>query len=417
MGDFETEKNDLQRKIEEVLYKKAPDKDKLNTNTFEDILEEIQVYHQELEYQNQELMRIRDDLEISRHHFQTLFDEAPIGYVLVNKDFRIIRTNKFFPELMGVDLVEFNDLPLHEIIDPESQDDFYFMKRRIQQQKQIIHQQLRLSYKNKQPVIVKAFSRNVNFKEGNHYLFTFSDISNELEALEKAKENDRLKTAFLNNLSHEIKTPLNCIIGFSTLLNSNENTAGEMEMYANNVVECSQKLNQIIEDIIQMSSIETGQEAVHMVKEDLEDLFAELLVQYSKKAESKNIKLSFTNYLKAGQSKIIIDADKLKLILQKLIDNAIKYTNTGSVEFTCRLKNGQLLFGVSDSGIGIEKVHHEIIFDRFRQVDDGNSRRSEGNGLGLAIAKSFVQLLGGKIWVESKPGDGSTFYFTIPHQV
>lgn len=416
MGDSEIDKKDLQRKIEEVLHKKAPDKDKLNTKTFEDILEEINVYHQELEYQNQELMRIRDDLEMSQQHFKTLFDEAPVGYVLVNIDLRIVRTNKYFPELLGVDDEEIIGMPLHEIIDPGSQDDFYFMARRVKARKKIIEQQLKVNFRDRKPITVKAFTRLVMFPAGEHFLFTFSDISTELTALEKAMESDRLKTAFLNNMSHEVRTPLNCIIGFASLLANTGNTPEESAMYAGNVVECGHKLNQIIDDIIVIAAIEAGQEVLSEAEINLDLLFDEMFERFNGRAADKHIDFSCHNHLKDKVSIIIADGDKLKTTLHKLLDNAIKFTNAGNVALYCRISDGKLQFHVKDSGIGIAKEHYDVIFDRFRQLDFGNQRKSAGNGLGLAIAKACVELMGGRIWLESELNSGSSFYFTIPYQ-
>ena len=233
-------------------------------------------------------------------------------------------------------------------------------------------------------------------------------------AKEKAEESDRLKTAFLANLSHEIRTPMNAILGFTDLLKESDLSAKKREHYSNIIQKSGQHLIFIIDDIIEISKIETNQVKSHFSKVDLHHLLNEVKqlvsVNLSKDKEIE-IRLAFPS----GNENHILHTDevKLKQILINLINNAIKFTEKGWVEFGYEY-DGKFSFYVSDTGIGIDKAHHEIIFDRFRQVESDTSIIKGGSGLGLAIAKGYVEMLGGSISIESEYGKGSVFRFSIP---
>jgi CheY-like chemotaxis protein len=232
---------------------------------------------------------------------------------------------------------------------------------------------------------------------------------------EKAEESNRLKTSFLQNLSHEIRTPLNAIIGFSELLKRPETLQELNENFFEIIQSSSNQLLSIINDIIITSSIETKQVKVNQNTVNLSDVLNNLAATFSKEANSKNVTLTINHSLSDEQLHIITDEDLFYQVLSKITSNAIKFTNKGSVDVNCYLHSEMLEFCVKDTGIGIFDGKGEIIFDRFRQGDSSMSRQYGGSGLGLSIAKSFVDLLGGKIWFDSVPDFGTTFYFSIPY--
>jgi PAS domain S-box-containing protein len=234
------------------------------------------------------------------------------------------------------------------------------------------------------------------------------------EAKIKAEESDKLKTAFLQNISHEIRTPMNAIIGFSEMLNSEDVTYEKREEFVEIIIKSSKQLLSIISDIITISAIETMQEKVKINEVCVNSVISYLFDVFENQAKNKNISLKTNKTLTDLDSTIYTDNTKFIQIYSNLITNALKYTKEGFVEIGYNLNKNYLEFYVKDTGIGIEPAQYDLIFERFRQGKN-SLEINPGTGLGLSISKAFVQLLGGKIWVESEFKKGSTFYFTIPY--
>jgi len=233
-------------------------------------------------------------------------------------------------------------------------------------------------------------------------------------AKEKAEESDRLKTAFLNNISHEIRTPLNAITGFSALLTLPDNTLESQTTYIESILKGSDNLLSIISDIIDISSIEAKATNIQISKINLNSRIDKLFKQFLPEASEKGITLSYKTALSSEKAEIMTDRAKLVRVLSNLISNAIKFTLKGQVIFGYEPRDSFIEFFVLDTGIGIPLEFHSKIFENFYQVDKSLDRQFEGTGLGLPICKAFVEQLGGKIWLQSEPGSGSTFYFTLP---
>ena len=233
-------------------------------------------------------------------------------------------------------------------------------------------------------------------------------------AKKKAEESDRLKTAFLNNISHEIRTPLNAIVGFSTLLAEPDLTDQTRSSYIDTVTQSSDKLLAIISDIIDISNIEAGIVKLSEEKIRINDVFDKLGKVFVPLATGRGLELRFVKNLADDEAVIVSDNHKLYQILYNLLNNSFKFTSAGSVEAGYSIKENFIEFYVSDTGIGIPENQISRIFDRFYQVDHTISRTFEGTGLGLSISKAFVEYMGGRMWVESKHGNGSVFFFTLP---
>ena len=242
-------------------------------------------------------------------------------------------------------------------------------------------------------------------------------IENELiKAKEKAEEGDRLKTAFLQNLSHEIRTPLNTIVGFSEILNNANIDEGKRRLYTNIVVQSSSQLLSIVSDILTISSIDTNQEIINNEQVCIDALLSDLQLTFSRQLEpEKDVRLKSIPFAHDNILLTLTDKGKLTQILSTLLSNAVKFTHTGEITFGYTVRGNQLEFFVSDTGIGIDNNKLDLIFKRFVQADETIQVNYGGTGLGLSICKGLVDLLGGKIHVESEPGKGSTFYFTIPY--
>ncbi len=234
------------------------------------------------------------------------------------------------------------------------------------------------------------------------------------QALVKAEESDRLKSAFLANMSHEIRTPMNGIIGFLDLMEDEDMLKDQRQEYMSIIRNSSNQLLDIVNDIVDISKIEAGQVTIRETSFDLAKLFEDIQMQYRPALEGRGIVLKVNNLLKSNEMSIVSDHTKLRQILSNLVSNSIKFTDKGSIEITCKRDGSNLLFTVSDTGTGIPADLHKRVFERFVQAEIGLSRIQEGTGLGLSICKAFVEKLGGKIWLDSKSGKGSTFFFTLP---
>lgn len=239
-------------------------------------------------------------------------------------------------------------------------------------------------------------------------------------AKERAEEGDRLKTAFLANMSHEIRTPMNGILGFAGLLKEQKLTGEEQQEYISIIEKSGYRMLNIINDIVDISKIESGQMNIYLSPTNINKQIEYTYNFFRQEAENKGLLLLFKKSLPSKHAIITTDREKVYAILTNLVKNAIKFTPSGSIEFgyypdSLVLPTGQLTFYVKDSGIGIPQDRQQAVFDRFVQADIGDKRAFQGAGLGLSISKAYVQMLGGKIWVESVEEKGSTFYFTIPY--
>jgi len=240
-----------------------------------------------------------------------------------------------------------------------------------------------------------------------------------IEAKEHAEESDRLKTAFLANMSHEIRTPMNGILGFSQILREKKFPEEKQKEFLDIIHNRAKSLLQIINDIVDISKIEANQLIVENSQFNLNQLLYELYNTYQFELQSVgryNIRLVLHKDLDYKKSLIYSDETRIKQVLTNLISNSLKFTEKGEIEFGYKLhKEGELLFYVRDTGIGIPKDKQDFIFGRFRQADEVTSRKYGGTGLGLSISLNLVKMLGGEIWLESEEGKGSCFYFTLPY--
>jgi signal transduction histidine kinase len=242
-----------------------------------------------------------------------------------------------------------------------------------------------------------------------------------LMAKHKAEESDQLKSAFLANMSHEIRTPMNSILGFSALLSEPEVSGEEQRKYLDVIQKSGARMLNVINDIMDISKIESGQMAV---SRRITHIHEEIVYVYNlarPDADTRHLKLTTVCPLPAESAVVFTDGEKLAAVLHQLVKNAIRYTERGSVEFGYSLEESAVgkewQFFVKDTGIGISPEHQGHIFDPFVKADIGNRLARPGSGLGLSISRSYVDMLKGLIWFTSEPGKGSTFYFTIPFHV
>ena len=233
-------------------------------------------------------------------------------------------------------------------------------------------------------------------------------------AKERAEESDKLKSAFLANMSHEIRTPLNGILGFTELLKMSDVSAQQQNDYLNIIKKGGDRMLSIINDIIDISRIESGQIKVALSETNINDQLEFIFAFFNPDAQAKGISLIFKNASSDEVTVIVSDKEKIYAILANLVKNAIKFTRSGFVEFGYTKKENSYEFYVKDTGIGIRFDQRDVIFERFRQGSESLTRNYEGTGLGLSISKAYAEMLGGNIWFESEFGKGSVFYFNLP---
>ena len=238
-------------------------------------------------------------------------------------------------------------------------------------------------------------------------------------AKEKAEESDQLKSAFLANMSHEIRTPLNAIAGFLRFIISDQLSQTRREQYAKIVDSSCKQLVKIIDDILDISKIEAQQLSVNPVAVNINEMMSELHIYYQTYLQSLdrfNVELVLDDSGFIEPCTIKVDATRLRQVFDNLMDNAFKFTEKGYIRFGYRQSApDKLEFIVEDTGIGLSPEQHDIIFERFRQVETGNNRLYGGTGLGLTISRSLVQMMGGEMWVESAEGAGASFFFSIEY--
>lgn len=234
-------------------------------------------------------------------------------------------------------------------------------------------------------------------------------------AKENAQKSDMLKSAFLANMSHEIRTPMNGILGFAELLKEPGLNNSKQVEYVQIIEKSGYRMLGIINDIVDISKIEAGMMELDIKESNINEQINYIYTFFKPEVESKGIKFFYKN--PSPENDVIINTDREKLfsILTNLVKNAIRFTDKGTIEIGYRIKSGELEFFVKDTGIGIPKERHEAIFERFVQADIDDRAARQGSGLGLAISRSYIKMLGGKIWVDSKEGIGSTFFFTLPY--
>ena len=271
---------------------------------------------------------------------------------------------------------------------------------------------------------VHVYSGKINIQSKTLLFSIVHDVTRQIEAendlvlaKDKAEESDKLKSAFLANLSHEIRTPMNGILGFTDLLRDPDLTSAQIDRYIKVIHTSGRHLLSIINDIIEISRLDTGQVSVNHGPVELNRMISEIVDELRIVIPpEKNLKIVISERVSDEEDKVNTDGVKLRQVLVNLVSNAVKYTPAGLISVGCLKKgNNKLLFRIEDTGIGIPEEFHEVIFDRFRQVDTGGKIFQSGSGLGLSISKSYIELLGGRIWLESQPEKGSVFYVEIPY--
>ncbi len=374
--------------------------------------------------QKKEIIRLNIEADEKLRVFSRAIEQSPSSIIITDAEGKIQFVNAKFTNFMQYSLDEVKGKtprilnPGH--VSPEAFDEMWRILRTRKTWQGEFHNRKKDGTKFWENVIISPLL----FHSGNisNFILIMEDITEKKKmiddlviAKERAEENDRLKTAFLHNISHEIRTPMNAIVGFCDLLNDPTIQADEYKHYTEIITQSSHQLLSIITDIVNLSTIEAGNEKIQAGALNINSVCHLVYELFFQKANHKEIAISYQTAVPDSEAVIISDETKLTQILTNLLSNAVKFTNHGSVEFGYILNNETVEFYVRDTGIGIPAEKREDIFKRFYQIDRTENRQYGGSGLGLSISKTYVELLGGKIWLTSEPGNGSTFYFTIPY--
>jgi signal transduction histidine kinase len=396
-----------------------------------EIKKSFDLLHEELRQTQEELTLTRLLVENSELSYLHLFENIPSGvaiYQPVDKgnDFRFVDFNQTAERITNT--------KRYEVIGHTLREKFPNMHESP------LFRALQEVYRTGQHKHIYPFYYKDRFRDGwrendiyklpsGEIVAIFNDVTEKMEyvnqirtqnkelkaAIKKAEETERLKTAFLQNLSHEVRTPLNAICGFSNLLRMSTLTPEKQNEYIDIINESSSRLLTVITDVLTISSLELGLEKVYNSVFNLNDLLSEVFENFREDADKKLLLMYTSPGFEHEKANIKSDFSKMRRILTNLVGNAVKFTHKGSVVFGYKIMGKTVEFFIKDSGIGIKTDDHEAIFERFRQAGDLKHSEYGGNGLGLSIAKAYVELLGGKIWLISEPGKGTTFFFTVSY--
>jgi PAS domain S-box-containing protein len=376
--------------------------------------------HQELQKQSIQ------SLKQTEEKFNALFYTSPLPMIIIDKKGKIIDSNNAFYDFVGLSKSEVNNHIIFTLPFFNSAGDFETICQKLQADKKLLDYSINVSgYKGETPV--KIWGSILELFNMPHYVLIIQNISQEKQLftdLENAKkiaeDTSTRKSMFLANMSHEIRTPLNAIVGFADLLREDYDKEEARNEYINIITLSCRNLLMLINDLIDFSKIEAGQLKISEKPCYLNQMMKRLDFWLHEEITSKklvNVNHLLTLGLDDADSIIFSDELRISQVVTNLLSNALKFTSHGTIEFGYKVQSNALLFFVKDSGAGMSSEDLEKIFIRFEQGMEGSKEKYNGTGLGLSISKKIVELLNGKIWVESEQNIGTTFYFSIPHKM
>ncbi|WP_159519009.1 response regulator [Sunxiuqinia indica] len=421
-----TSSSDTYRQKAEKLLQKKQHKSEVQHAGVDNLklIHELEVHQIELEMQNQELCHSKETAEKAEKKFTEMYDFAPSGFLTLTTKGEIAELNYTAALLLGKERSQLIKSQLGFFVSPETRAVFNDFIEKVFQSRTKETCELMLTIADSAPKYVRV--DGIVSEATGKCLISMIEITlrkrveNELiKAKEKAEEGDRLKTAFLANMSHEIRTPMNGILGFTELLKASKLSKEKHERYIGIVEESGVRMLNIINDIISISKIESEQIELSISETNVNTQLEYIYRFFKLEAEKKKLHLSFTTGLSDDDANVKTDREKVYAVLTNLVKNAIKFTAKGSIEFGYQRIENELEFFVTDTGSGIPEKERKVVFDRFRQGSEALTRLHEGAGLGLAISKAYIEMLGGKIWIESNTKNttkenGTTICFSVP---
>ena len=449
-------RNKLEQMVQERTDELETANEELNaageelTNINEELSQTNKMLHDEIAARKEVMKKLEDSENKMRNFIQQSFE----GMLIFDQQGRIIEWNRALEKITGMKKKDVLDKFIWDVIwqfeseekrTPQELDDIHrnILDYMIDNHNEVRQENRALHFRNEVIRYMRVSMFPINLEDTCYFGRILHDMTRQrfvdlelsryrskLErmveektreltvAKEKAEESDRLNSAFLANMSHEVRTPLNAIVGLLNALDKEVQLSEDLREYVDIINSNSEILLRLIEDILDVAKIEANQLIVKsesFCADDVIDEMHTLFEVYLSTCQKTHIILETVKGGKVGKRMVYADPVRLRQILHNLLNNAIKFTDNGYIRFGYQMiKTDMLEFFVEDTGIGIPENQLDVIFQRFRQVEQGNNRRYGGTGLGLPISRSLVQLMGGNMHVTSTEGKGSTFFFTIP---
>ena len=364
----------------------------------------------------------------SENKYRLLFEKSSDPVCIFNKNLVFVSCNEAALQYFGVTSNnELAGIPLDTLKDDKSPDNnLNIISEKASQTNTVGHARFEWLHKDfKGHDCYSDFSLTQIPIDGTTHIYAIiRDIQLEKQyeselivARKKAEQSNQLKTNFINNMSHEVRTPLNTIMGFSQLLAQPQLTKNDLNLYIASIMNAGNNLTQIMDDIMDYSKYQAGELSLSPTPTHLKNLIIEVYRKHLKSVEKKSIGFKFHIPDNEAINMVITDGDRIKQVLSHLIDNACKFTFEGEISFGYSIRHHEILFQITDTGLGIEKQFTDQIFETFSQINNfSEDRVFGGTGLGLSISKAIVESMGGSIWLTSLPNEGSSFYFRIPYK-
>ena len=475
MKNINSEKGDINLRNKVMsLMKKSPEiiSSEFTLDDVGKLINELEIHQIELELQNKELIIAHSEEKKTLDKYIELYDFAPTGYFTLSKTGKIIELNFNGANLIGKERLKLNNSQFGFFVSDDTKQTFDQFLEKVFNYKQketcevillnetdepkyvtisgIASENSKLclinvvdvtEYRMAQMLIIEQ-NKELTFQneENEKRAIELLNINNELVdqiyenellhksliiAKEKAEESERMKTSFLANMSHEIRTPMNGIMGFTGLLKTPNLDFETQQKYISMIEQGGERLLEIINDLIDIAKLQSGKTSVSLSACNVNLQIEYIFSFFKPEVERKGMQIIYQTKLPDKEAIILTDREKVYAILSNLVKNSIKYSSKGTIEIGYQLINdnisgrkdssSELTFFVKDMGIGISSDKLKTIFDRFEQVENKNMKSINGVGLGLAISRSYAEMIGGKLWVESELGKGSTFYFSVPY--
>jgi PAS domain S-box-containing protein len=391
------------------------------------VLDELRVYQLELEMQNEELRRALAQLDTTRSSYFDLYDLAPVGYCTISEGGLIVQANLTASTLLGVPRAEIILQPISRFIEYHDQTVYYSHRSQLLRSGQAQSFDVRMNRANGTTFWAHIDAVAAEGNPGEPALrIMISDVSVRMKmemelvaALDAAQVANRARELFISNMSHEFRTPMNIILGLCEILQQKPGDP-KNKVRIDSIKQAANQLLVILNNLLDFSKLESGELALHGSEFDFRDFIEQVVAHHRQLARAKGLEFHVAVDSSIPE-RMSADHDRLKLVMDNLLGNAVKFTATGAISVhasTVQVKPDQVIlkFEIQNTGVEIDDEKQKIIFAPFVQGDSSSTRAFSGTGIGLSISQKLVRLMGGEIGMTSRSGEGNTFWFTVPLQ-